>query len=119
MADKIRTLTEAQEDAFAEDACNAIFDAAADHQIGDSMAEIILLDQLLRDCHMADPHLTRAYALATLDFLATTEGSAAETEAGDRRRLNGVALLAAMDANLAAIDDADLVTTIIPGGRLQ
>lgn len=115
----IRILTDAQEDAFTEDACNAIFDAAAAHQIGDSMAEIILLDQLLRDCHMADPALIRAYALATLDFLATTEGSAAETEAGDRRRLHGTALLAAMNANLAALDDADLVTTIIPGGRLQ
>lgn len=119
MADKIRTPTAAQEDAFAEDACNAIFDAAAAHQIGDSMAEIILLDQLLRDCHMAHPQLTRAYALATLDFMDAPEGSAAEIEADNRRRLNAMALLAAMDATLAALEEATLVTTILPGGRLQ
>lgn len=112
-----RKITDQIEDAFLEDCTNSWLDAADRHCIPHHLAEVILLDEILRDFHLADPVALRAYAIATLDALdAKDESSAEHFAACARREIHGPALVAAMD-KLAA--DTVIEPTIIPGARLQ
>lgn len=114
-----RVLTASMEEAFAEEAFNAVFDAAESHQISDSMAEMILLDQILHDAHLCDPALLRAYVMATLDMMDAPEMSPAEEDAMILRATSGTALLDALEAAMADATSAELVTTLLPAARLQ
>lgn len=75
----LRQITDAQEDAFLEDATNGWLDAADHHGIQHDLAEVMLLDEILRDFHMADRAALRAYALATLDALDAKRAHGGDT----------------------------------------
>lgn len=115
-----REITPQTEDAFLEDATNGWLDAADHHRIPHELAETILLDEILRDFHMADAGLIRAYALATLDALdakrAHGEDSEGYAEACQRRETHGTGLVSAMRQ---IVVDSMTDSTVITGARLQ
>lgn len=108
----LRQITDAQEDAFLEDATNGWMDAADHHKIPHHLAEVMLLDETLRDFDMADPAALRAYALATLDALDARalhgEDSPAFAECCRLREVHGTALVAAMVIEPATVTGARL-----------
>lgn len=110
-------LTDQIEDSFLEDCTNSWLDAADRHCIPHHLAEVMLLDEILRDFHLADPVALRAYVIATLDALDAKRPHGPEslhyTEACGRREVHGPALLAAMSKMIEAEDFAPIV---LPGG---
>lgn len=116
----LRQITDAQEDAFLEDATNGWMDAADQHKIPHHLAETMLLDETLRDFDMADPAALRAYVLATLDALdakrAQGTDSPAYLAACHARGVHGTQLVAAMDKLVA---DTVIEPATVTGARLQ
>lgn len=99
-------------DAFCEEVFSHAFATAGANNIGDALATVLLLEQLIADCAMVSPLLLRAYFDATLAEMETAPDSAAEAEAIRHRHSTSEALVMA----LAKALDIDLFVETLPGG---
>lgn len=107
-------LNPATGEAFLDEADMAWLDAADQHGIPYAVAEVVMLENLIADAHLTAPEQTRAYVEALLDLLDARGGADMTAEKAAYQQ-HGEALV----EKLTATFDAEIVTTILPGARLQ